>query len=277
MQYTVTFDDSDSYRYIDNVLLPQAFAYYRYPLGVAVSGLRAPDSETAAVFAAAGMSDSERRIASAVSKLEGTFEAINTYDTGSVSVGFIQFITLDDGKHSLSEVLQQQKRDRPDDFATDFHRFGIDVTGDGVIDVIDPSTGAELTGPEAVHKLVDDKRLIAVFQRAGRHSTAFRVAQVCVAKSHYWPADDPIVINTGTQTLNGKVSDVIHSEAGIATLFDRKVNRGTCEPISAVVAKVMLAHGVSSLADAAQFEREIITALKYRGDYLKDPTLGQPE
>jgi hypothetical protein len=142
MQHTVTFDDSDTYNYVDNVLLPQAFAYYRFPQGVAVSGVRPPDLETAAVFAAAGITDSEQRIALAVSKLEGTFEAINTYDTGSVSVGFIQFITLDDGKHSLSEVMQQEKRDRPNDFAADFHRFGVDVTPDGVIDVVDPATGA---------------------------------------------------------------------------------------------------------------------------------------
>jgi hypothetical protein len=277
MKYSVTFDDADAYVYTDNVLLPQAFAYYRFPQGVAVSGARAPDSETAAVFMAAGMTDSEQRIAGAVSKLEGSFEAINTYDTGFVSVGFIQFITLDDGKHSLCEVLQQEKRDQPDDFVRDFHRYGVDVTVDGVIDVVDPVTGAELSGSEAVHKLVDDKRLIAVFQRAGRHSAAFRVAQVRTAKSHYWPADDVIVINTGTQTLTGKVSDVIHSEAGIATLFDRKVNRGTCEPISAVVAKIMQAHGLSSLADAAQYEREIIAALKYRVDFLADTTLGQPE
>jgi hypothetical protein len=256
--------------------LPQAYAYYRFPQGVAVSGARAPGAETAAVFTDAGMTETEQRIACAVSKLEGSFEAINTYDTGSVSVGFIQFVTMDDGRHSLCEVLQQEKQERPIEFANDFHHYGIDITADGTIDVVDPATGAELCGPEAVHKLVDDKRLIAVFQRAGRHSTAFRVAQVRIAKSHYWPMDDPIAIKLGMQMLAGKVSDVVHSEAGIATLFDRKVNRGSCEPISAVVAKIMQSHGLTQISDAAMYERDIIKALKYRGDFLMDPTLSQP-
>lgn len=276
MQHSVTFDDGDLYAYTDNISLPQAFAYYRFPQGVAVFGTRTLDSDLDALYAAAGMTQSEQRIARAVSKLEGSFESINTYDTGFVSVGFLQFITHEDGKHSLCEVLQREKLDRPGEFAGDFHRYGIDVNADGVIDVVDPATGAELVGPEAVRKLVDDKRLIAVFQRAGRHSKAFRIAQIQIAKSHYWPADDPILISSGQLNISGKVSDVIHSEAGIATLFDRKVNRGSCGPISTVVTKIMQDHGLTRLEEAAQYERDIITQLKYRADFLSDATLGQP-
>ena len=92
--------------------------------------------------------------------------------------------------------------------------------------MVDPATGAELSGPDAVHKIVDDKRLIAIFQRAGRHSHAFKVAQVKIAKSHYWPAEDQFTVVLDGRTITGRVSDVIHTEAGMATLFDRKVNRG---------------------------------------------------
>lgn len=276
LQHTVTFDDGDLYRYTDNTALPAGFAYYRFPQGVAVYGKPAPASELNPIFQAAGMTPSEQRIACAVSKLEGSFESINTYDTGYVSVGFLQFITLDDGKHSLCEVMFKEKQDHPNEFAQDFHRYGIEVTADGVIDVVDPATGAELVGPEAVRKLVDDKRLIAIFQKAGRHSKAFRIAQVQIAKSHYWPTDDPITVTIGGQTLTGKVSDVVTSEAGIATLFDRKVNRGSCAPINEVLSKVMTAHNLTTLADAAAYEEEIITALKYRGDFLHDRTLSQP-
>lgn len=276
MQHTIAFDDGDTYSYSDNVAVPQAYAYYRSPQGVAVFGSPALDSELDALFSAAGMTRSEQRVARAVSKLEGSFESINTYDTGCVSVGFLQFITLDDGKHSLCEVLQKEKQERGGDFANDFHRYGIDVTAEGVVCVVDPGTGAELVGQEAVRKLVDDKRLIAVFQRAGRHSLAFRIAQIKIARQHYWPADDVLTVSIGSQVLTGKVSDVIHSEAGLATLFDRKVNRGSCDPISTVVARVMQDHRLASLMDVAQYERELIVALKYRGDFLADKTLGQP-
>ena len=277
MQYDVLFDDGEALSYNDQVAVRSNFAYFRFPHGVAVYGKPQRDEELDPIFTAAGMTPSEERIMRAVSRLEGSFESINTYDTGFVSVGFIQFITFDDGKHSLIEVLQQEKTDKPDAFAQDFHRFGVDVNGEGQIVAVDPATGAELSGPEAVHKLIDDKRLIAVFQRAGKHSAAFRLAQVRVAKSHYWPMDDPIMVTVAGQTLTGKVSDVVASEAGIATLFDRKVNRGNIAPLADVVGQVMAAHNLTALADVPPYEREIIAGIKYRVDFLKEATLSQPK
>jgi hypothetical protein len=222
------------------------------------------------------MSPSEQRIARAVSRLEGGFETINTYDTGYVSVGFIQFVTMETGRESLSEVLAWEKGNHADDYARDFHRLGVDVDEAGQLAVVDPATGAALVGPDAVLKVIEDKRLTAVFQRAGRHSRAFRVAQIRAAKAHYWPANDPVTVMVNGRPLSGTVSDVIRSEAGIATLFDRKVNRGTIAPFAEVVAGVMAAHGLASLPGAAAYEREIVAQLKYRADFLADRTLSQP-
>jgi len=277
---TVTFDDGETLTYPSHIALPKAFAYYRFPQGTVAYGPRLtdlPQAEVDALFKTAGMTPSEQRIAFAVSKLEGGFESVNTYDTGYVSVGFIQFITHEDGKHSLAEVLLREKAEHPDDFARDFHAFGIDVTPEGVYTVVDPATGAELVGPEAVRKTVDDKRLVAVFQRAGRHSMTFRAAQIEVAKAHYWPTDDPFTIMIDGQAVTGKVSDVISSEAGIATLFDRKVNRGSIKPFEEVLTKVMTAHNVTQLKDVVPYEKEIVAGLKYRTDYLQDPNLSQPK
>ncbi len=276
---TVTFDDGETLMYPSHIALPKAFAYYRFPQGTVAYGPRLadlPPADVDALFKAAGMTPSEQRIAFAVSKLEGGFESVNTYDTGYISVGFIQFITHEDGRHSLSEVLLREKKERPEDFARDFHAFGLDVGPDGVFTVVDPATGAELAGAEAVRKTVDDKRLTAVFQRAGRHSMAFRAAQIEVAKAHYWPTDDTFTITVNGQMVTGRVSDVIASEAGIATLFDRKVNRGSIKPFEEVLAKVMTTHSLTQLKDAAAYEKEIVAALKYRTDYLQDATLSQP-
>jgi hypothetical protein len=280
MQTTVTFDDNDSYTYLDNIKLPKSYAYYRFPQGTDTDGTALrdmTDAELTPLFAAAGFSEAEQRIARAVSKLEGGFDAINTYDTGYVSIGFIQFITASDGKGSLLEVLQREKLDNPADYAADFHRYGIDVTPDGTLQVVDPATGAILTGPDAVQKTIADKRLTAIWQRAGKHSSTFRVTQIKVAKTHYWPADDPVTVNVNGQVLTGKVSDVVHSEAGMTTLFDRKVNRGKIDPFPDVLAKVIAAHNLTSLTDAAQYEREIIQGCRYRTDFLADTTLSQPK
>jgi len=118
-----------------------------------------------------------------------------------------------------------------------------------------------------------------VFQVAGRSSRAFRVAQIQTAKRGYYPAADPISVTLlGGATLTGRVGDVLRSEAGMATAFDRKVNTGHAAPeVAAAIASVMTAHGLKSLADVAPYEREVVAALKYRADFLADPTLGQPQ
>lgn len=279
LQYTVTFDDGDVYRYTDHVPMRPRYAYYRFSQGTAFYGTMLrdmPDEQLDRLFTAAGMSRSDARVCKAVSRLEGGFEAVNTYDTGYISIGFIQFVTMEDGRHSLMEVLAKQKAEKPEAFRSDFRRFGIEVNADGALTVVDPATGAELTGAEAVQRVIADKRLTAVFQRAGRRSEAFRVAQIQVARQRYWPAEDPVTVQVNRRTLTGKVSDIIRSEAGMATLFDRKVNRGNIEPFAAVTARVMEKYGLRSLSEAATYEREIVAALKYRADFLADKSLSQP-
>ncbi len=279
MQTTVTFDDGDAYAYEDNVKLPPAYAYYRFPQGTDTPGIalkNMTDAELDPLFAAAGFTPSEQRIVKAVSKLEGGFDSVNTYDTGYVSIGFIQYITARDGNGDLLAVLQREKTEQPDAFAQDFHRYGIDVTPAGIFDVVDPATGAELTGADAVMKTITDKRLTAILQRAGLHSRFFRIAQIEVVKTKEWPADDPVTVNMDGQTCTCKVCDVVKSEAGLTTLFDRKVNRGNIAPFPAVLARVMRKYHLMTPTDAAKYEREIIAACKYRTDFLADRTLSQP-
>lgn len=280
LQHIITFEDGEALTYTDNVQVSNPrYAYYRFPQGVVSYGTnlkKLSDSDLNPIFEQAGFSASELKVAKAVSRLEGGFESINTYDTGYVSVGFIQFITFDAGKGSLVQVLQQEKSDRPQDFERDFRQYGIDVTPEGVLAAIDPGTGAELVGAEAVMKIVDDKRLTAVFQRAGKHSRAFRVAQVKVARLVYWPTNDPVKIMLNGQPMIAKASDVVRSEAGLATLFDRKVNRGNIEPISEIVNQVIQKYHLTTIAQLPSYEKEIVQRLKYREDFLADKGLGQP-
>ncbi|MDX1934584.1 MAG: hypothetical protein SFU56_18450 [Capsulimonadales bacterium] len=280
LQYQVRFDDPEEvFTYIDNVKLRERYAYYRFPRGIASYGTRLKDmtpSERDELFRAAGFTPSEQRIFAAVSKLEGGFETVQTYDTGFVSVGFIQFVTLAEGKHDLSEVLLLFKANRPREYQEDFRRFGIDVQPDRTLTVVDPATGAELTGNAAVLKIIDDKRLTAVFQRAGRRP-GFRIAQIKVAKAYYWPTNDPLTATLADGTiLAGKVGDCIKSEAGLACLLDRKINTGNIRLLNDVAQRVAVARGCKTIADLAAFEQEIIAAMKYRDNFLADNGLGQP-
>ena len=278
--HTITFEDGETLEYKDNIKVGNPrYAYYRFPQGVVSYGVslkKMLDSELNPIFAGAGFAENELKVAKAVSILEGGFDSINTYDTGFVSVGFIQCITAVDGRGSLVQVLQKEKADRPEDFNRDFRQYGLDVTPDGTLTVIDPGTGAEITGSDAVMKVVEDKRLTAVFQHAGRRSLAFRIAQVQIARSVYWPANDTVNVTLNGKAFKCKVCDVVKSEAGMATLFDRKVNRGNIRPLDDLITKIMVKYKLDSLSKAAMYEKELIQGLKYRTDFLVDATLSQP-
>ncbi len=281
--YTITFPDGDVYTYETHPVMRPRYAYYRFDQGTVNYGLNLkdlPDAELDSLFARAGFSKGEQKVAKFVSRLEGGFDAINTYDTGFVSVGFLQFITAEDGTGSLASVLLQEKRDTPLLFQKDFRAYGIEVTPGGVLCVLDPETGAELTGADAVQKVIADKRLTAVFQKAGRRSTAFQTAQIGVAKAQYWPLEDSFTVNLNpadpATSLTCKVGDIIKSEAGMATLFDRKVNRGSVLPFPDVVKAVMTKYKLKSVSECCAYEREIVAALKYRSNFLAEAALTQP-
>ncbi|HVT10973.1 MAG TPA: hypothetical protein VHE55_01795 [Fimbriimonadaceae bacterium] len=279
MLHEVAFDDGTKIAFTDNRRMRKNYAYYRFESGVASEGVdvkKVPDGRLKELCEKAGITDSELRVMKAVSMLEGGFDAVNTYDTGYVSVGFIQFATLKDGGNSLGDMLKLYKDQDPEDFQKDFRRYGIDVTPDAKLACLDPSTGAELTGEAAVHKVIDDKRLIAVFQYDGLKSDAYNAMQIRSAKEQFYPGDDAVTLNVNGKTLTGKVSDIFKSEAGMATLMDRKVNTGHLDLLKPVLEQFAEANGVSSVADLSKYEYDIVAAMQYRRDYLRDESLSQP-
>jgi len=279
LYHSIRFDEKMTIAYADNPVMRARYAYYRFPQGVMSGGSRVrelPAEFVDGLFAEAGVSASERKVMGAVSLLEGGFDSVNTYDTGFVSVGFIQFACLKDGAGSLGAVLRRQKQEDAASFQTDFRVYGIDVAESGSLVVVDPATGAELSGAAAALKIIDDKRLIAVFQRAGKLSRAFRTAQIRVAKAMYYPSEIPVTFQAGGKTVSGPISAFIKSEAGMATLMDRKVNTGNVEPLPIVVALIAAENRIQRIEELAGYERDIVAAMKFRKDYLADPSLTQP-
>ncbi len=279
MVHEITFDDGTKVTLKDNVKMRKNYAYYRFEKGVASEGLTVktmPEDHLRSLCQKGGLSETELRVMKAVSILEGGFDAINTYDTGYVSVGFIQFATLKDGGNSLGDMLKLYKETDPDDFEKDFRRFGIDVTPDAKLACVDPTTGAELAGEAAVRKVIEDKRLIAVFQYDGLKSDAYNAMQLRSAKEQFYPADDLLTLKVNSQALTGKVSDIFKSEAGLATLMDRKVNTGHLDPLVSTLEQFASANQITSFADLARYEYDIVAAMQYRKDYLLDNSLTQP-
>lgn len=283
-KHIVHFDSTgtlatDTVELIDNVQVPERYAYYRFQNGVnslAQPGL-APDNERIKlIFAEAGLSDIALKAFTAISHLEGSFESSQTYDTGFVSIGFIQFTSGQKGNGTLINTLQDEKTNAPEAYNQDFQRYGIDITPDGLITVIDPKSGGELTGVSAVKCIVEEPRLVAVFVNAGRNSAAWKAAQVRSAYKNYWPMEDEITLHLGGDKLTCLVSDIISSEAGAATLLDRKVNTGNISEFGEVTSRIARAHGATTIGEIRPYEREIIAALRYRVDYLNSKDLTQP-
>lgn len=277
-RYLITFHDMQL-AYEDHVPVRPKYAYYRWNEGVMSGGkpLRSWDAaELAQLFQQAGMSEAERRVFLAVSGLEGGFDSVNTYDTGWVSVGFIQFAALSSGSGSLGEVLREWKSLSPTSFEQEFRRFGLDVTPDGALVALHLDTGQELAGPDAARQIIRDKRLAAVFQRAGRVSPEFRVAQVRVAHHMYYPAAMPLTIRFPNYSARISVGDLITSEAGLAVLMDRKVHTGALGPLEDQIHQLIQKWGLTELGELAEFEWEIVSALLYRRDFLSDASLSRP-
>jgi hypothetical protein len=278
-QYLVNFPDGSAIKIADNPPMRANFPAYRFPQGVMSAGTPVkslPPEQVDDLFNSAGVSGSTEKIMKAVSILEGGFDSVNTYDTGFVSVGLIQFACLSGGAGSLGMVLAREKQNDRESFENDFKRYGLDVTYNGALVALDIENGVELTGPAAARQIINDKRLVAVFQHAGQTSRAFRIAQIQIAKEQYFPGDDAVAFNADGQTVHCKVADCVRSEAGLAILMDRKVNTGKIDPLANVLTQVATETGCKTPEDLAAHEREIILACRYRKDYTQDPTLTQP-
>jgi len=280
MEHRIKFEDGTELPYQDNCKMRSKYAYYRFGQGVLSGGTAVksiPEKELDGLIKKAGVSPSEAKVMKAVSILEGGFDSVNTYDTGYVSVGFIQFATLKDGAGSLGRLLLDYKANDPEHYQKDFRRYGIDVTPLGALVCVDWQSGVEVQGPDANRKIIEDKRFIAVFQYAGQKSDFYNAAQIRTAKNQYYPSQDNVSIGLAGVTITGKVTDFIKSEAGLATLMDRKVNTGKLDPLPNVLQKIALEKGVNSFPDFSRYERQIVQAMKYRKDYLQDKTLSQPK
>lgn len=277
--YKIKFDDEPSIDLVDNVRIPNHYAYYRFAKGVLSGGkpIRSmSDEEVRPLLKRAGIGDSEWRVMRAVSQLEGGFDSINTYDTGYLSVGFIQFATGSVGAGSLGKVLNRMKADDPKAFERDFRRYGIDVDSKNFLVVWDTEQKLELAGKQAVLHFIESKRLTAVFVRAGRKSAAFQAAQLVVAREKYLPDEDKITASIGDKETEVKVSEIIKSEAGMATLMDRKVHTGRLGQLSTVVERIAKENEVDSIEELASYEDLIVSAMRYRRDFTKDASLEQP-
>ena len=277
--YLVRFEDI-TISSQDNPPLRADNPYYRNENGVMSGGtpVRSLDPlQFSELCLKAGLDQSARKIISAVSSLEGGFDSINTYDTGFVSVGVIQFACLSGGSGSLGQVLLAEKNKAPEAFEMDFRRYGIEVDALGVLCALDPLTGEELHGIDAARRIIDDKRLSSIFQRAGRLSQSFQVAQLRVAYDLYSAENEWIDLSFDDNPVRIRAKDLFPSEAWLATLMDRKVNTGKIEPIPGMLRDFIKEKELHAVDELRALELDVLIRLQFRKDFTLEKTLTQPQ
>jgi len=274
-RYTVSLPDCTVFT-TDVPKLRRNFPYLRTVGGVEISGFATGESAWAPTLRQSGANDQRGRVLQAVSRLEGGFDTVNTYDTGRVSVGIVQFAGMAEGRGSLGSVLLAWRSSDKSGFVAHLRRFGVDVTPEGELAVLDPQTGWELHGPAASWKVRTDPRLAAVLARAGRLSTGFQAAQVRTALALFWPGDKRVSWTAGGKTVTARLGDVFRSDAGMATLFDRAVNTGDIGSVMATVQSEATRLGARSATDLALREGELIQLLRYRQDFTLVAGLSKP-
>lgn len=267
-QYTTNFGDF-THRAADNVPIRRKYAYYRFSEGIMDAGtaIRPRLKELKPLFTKAGLDESTFRIFSVVSSLEGGFESVNTYDTGYVSVGFIQFASLKGGAGSLGQVLLTMKQQFPGDFQRHFRKFGLDVTPTGELVALNLESGEPKIGPDANTEIINNRRYASAFVRAGTLSEPFRVAQIKTAMDLYFPANDIVTFKLNGKSTSARIKDFILTEAGMATFMDRKVNTGKYGDLIQILEDISSSYGITTVKDLAKLEWQITRAMIWRKDY----------
>jgi len=196
-----------------------------YPRGVMYAGQSLLELDLATIQSV-GLTAQQARALQYVSTHEGKFDAINSYDRGIFSYGFIQFVGAQAHGASLNKVLLSMKANAPSLFQRIFQRTGIDAEG-GTLTVINDA-GRKLSGDPAWLYLQENVRLNGAFIAAGFEPLLIREQLRMANELYVQPAlnfrlDVPV---GGTRLRVARVRDVFRSEGAITALIALCINQG---------------------------------------------------
>ena len=206
-----------------------------------------------------------------ITRNEGNFDAISSYDDSIFSWGFIHFSGNGGG---LANLLASIKHKAPKIFHEFFQKFGIDVdfnlAGNSIrnaqIIVVNPyDKGGKylLKGIEAERLLRADKHLYGVFIRAGHHLPIITLQIDAAIKNYIRPAlNIRMNINAGSLHLsNVPVTDYFNSPMGLALLIDLTVNQwtnNTRDILKTALEKVILQNQVFTVEDLSNIDERLV-------------------
>ncbi|MDX2306253.1 MAG: LysM peptidoglycan-binding domain-containing protein [Microscillaceae bacterium] len=249
-------------------------AFTAYYHGVSYVGSSNPEIPLS-VFQKLGLGKDLAAALKYVSRHEGNFDAINSYDSAVFSYGFIQFAGNGGG---LAPLLATIKSKAPKVFEEYFQKFGIDVSYtlfDGqirsaqiqVVNPYDPQGRYLAQGLEAEKHIRDHKQLYGIFIRAGFYLPIVTLQIDAAIQSYVRPAlniklDIVVGMLRLTQAL---LSDYINSPMGITLIIDTTINQWvnrTREVFRDAIEKVAIKQNLYSQQELIKIdEREVISQI----------------
>jgi len=209
-----------------------------YYQGIGFKGTFMPDIPQH-VFEEFGLSASMALALKYVSKHEGNFDAINSYDKAHFSWGFIQFAGKGGGSNgSLPAVIASMKHKQPGLFREFFQKLGVDIdisfrngeVHDGnlrIFDLLAYNGRFEVSGEDAERALRNDIQLHGAFIRAAYHPEFYKIQIGRAVMGYVRPAMGiRCDINTGRLRLSDvPLVAIIRSPMGNGLMVDLTVNQ----------------------------------------------------
>jgi LysM repeat protein len=270
-QYRLTFPHSQSNQRMTVQFenFPRS-AFTKYYLGISFSGSSNPEIPLN-VFTRLGLNETLAKALKFVARNEGNFDAINSYDDGIFSYGFIQFAGNGGG---FAPLMASIKHKAPKLFEEFFQKFGIDVEYSVfdeairtakmiVINPYDKGGKYIAEGLEAERVIRADQQLYGVFIRAGHHLPIITLQIDSAIKAYVQPALQ-IKLNIIAGTLNLShvaITDFMQSPMGLALLIDLTVNRWTSQTrdiLRDAIEKVALRNKIVYEKDLRQIDEKQI-------------------
>ncbi len=196
-----------------------------YPEGIMYPGqsLLALDLET---VESVGLTPKQARALQYVSTHEGKFDAINSYDRGIFSYGFIQFVGASAHGGSLNKLLASMKKWAPSLFQRIFQRVGIDVEN-GVLTVLTESN-RELSGDPAWSYVQRTVPLYGAFVQAGFEPALVREQLRMANELYVQPTLNTalVVPVNGVNVRVARFNNVLMSEGALTAAIAICINQG---------------------------------------------------
>lgn len=217
------------------------------------SASREPDATFEAAGKTAGLSPVAIQALRYVSRHEGGFDAINTWDRARFSWGFIQF--AGGQGRGFRPALALFKQRSPALFQSLLADYGVDVLpgpgGDPEPVYVDPKSEQVLRGDAAEQAFGDDPLVIALFIRAGRHPEVKQRQVEAAIRDYASPA-------LQAQADGVRLSTVLRSPQSQAALIDRKVHEGNVSRLEWALVHARIVRNIPDAARWHTLEGEIL-------------------